>query len=815
MQEHIIDDLLSDVLGGAHASTIDGALTGELSEDFDVSQSREWAKTKLPFIESCIARQQAIHVGLSGSELARLEEQERSQKIDMYSNRLQQDVACYVAEKGSHQSSQNAYNEDCNSHQQKRDQNAQKAIDKFLFNKTGQDEGRGRGGYVRLENIPLDKYSEQLLPRLGEYMREVLRSAVVARKNVSEADVGVWVVADFPAMGTLKDEVVRQVRTVVSNAFGGGVGGAEVVVSGFYPEAPKGCSNTKLSAKEKAVAGHEEDGDADMLVDDDAVEGLPAAATAQERRKTSQQMRAAIARDKGTLDQSLLLASPNLWYPEWFSLHYEDSHAAKQNRDGFVLLSIDAAADWVSQCKIVKGGLTNLPVNDRYVRVSREAAKKARLSKSIETVAAAKAAYAARYQKGWQSEKVVLEDFLGKVRNKKLVVVVDLFAAVGDRLIAFLKMLVERGAGVATPLAFMFAVESREFFYATAMVRLMQEATRMFNNEEIFVEGFCPLPQQPAAWSGKAPDLQSFVAGLREKLKVAAVDEAGNLLIPKAEDVPFQASSALIAELQRLHAQFPRPQAEKKADKTHEQEKPHCTTMKSLHMLKEKYTVLGRCAQPTFEIIVATDSQELPADGAFDEGRMVWLHNPAETKATSIEAGGFIMGLDSCGVVRSSDAAFDPETACSVLWSFARPGKHDKVGADSASLWTVPKGRTELQLITAASALTSAGKPDGNFWGFLKQVDAKKKAAYKPTEPLYVIPKHVEPGDVTVDNAGFFLGFRAAMEPDRTWEWVAPKLVMHSGGAKATFEPKPNGAMVRFVATKKINIPSQHCVRLY
>ena len=228
-----------------------------------------------------------------------------------------------------------------------------------------------------------------------------------------------------------------------SNAFGGGISGAEVVVSGFYLEAPKGCSNTKLAAKEKAVAGHEEDGDADMLVDDEAVEGLPPAATTVDRRKTSQQMRAAIARDKGNLDQSL---------------HYEDSHAAKQTRDGFVLLGMDTSADWASNCRILKGGLMHLPFNDRYVRVSSEAANKSRLSKSIEMVPSAKAAYAARYQKGWQSEKAVMEDFVGRVRNKKLVLVVDLFASVGDRLVAFLKLVLERGAEVAIPLAFMFAV---------------------------------------------------------------------------------------------------------------------------------------------------------------------------------------------------------------------------------------------------------------------------------------------------------------------------------------------------------------------
>ena len=94
VQEHIIHELLADVLGGAHANTVDNVLTGDLSEDFDVGQTRQWAKAKLPFIESCVARQQAIHVGLSSSEVARLEEQERGQKIAMYSNRLQQDVAC-------------------------------------------------------------------------------------------------------------------------------------------------------------------------------------------------------------------------------------------------------------------------------------------------------------------------------------------------------------------------------------------------------------------------------------------------------------------------------------------------------------------------------------------------------------------------------------------------------------------------------------------------------------------------------------------------------------------------------------------------
>ena len=367
------------------------------------------------------------------------------------------------------------------------------------------------------------------------------------------------------------------------------------------------------------------------------------------------------------------------------------------------------------------------------------------------------------------------------------------------------------------PMAFMYAAESREFFYSIALVRLMQEAARMFNNEEIFVEGFAPLPHQPAAWTGKAPDLSSFVAELRKKMKVTTIDDAGNLLIPQATDIPFAITPQLQAELQKLALQFPRPIKNQIKDITPPvEEKPQCTMLKSMDELKNKFTILGKCAQPTFEIIVVTESKELPVDGALDEGQMVWLHNPAESKPTCIEPGGYVFGLDYCGVIKATDSDFDPSSPCSVLWSFARPGKHEKVSAETASLWTVLTGKTELQLVTVADALASTGKAaDGNIWGFLKLVDGKKNACFKPMEPLYVIPKHVAPSDIKVDNAGFFIGMRAAMEPDKSWEWIVPKLVVYAGGSKATFEPKVNSSMVRFVAAKKISIPSKHCVRMY
>ena len=184
--------------------------------------------------------------------------------------------------------------------------------------------------------------------------------------------------------------------------------------------------------------------------------------------------------------------------------------------------------------------------------------------------------------------------FFGKGVQQKMVLVVDLFAGVGDRLVAFLKSLVQRGAGTAMPMAFMYAAESREFFYSIALVRLMQEAARMFNNEEIFVEGFAPLPHQPAAWTGKAPDLSSFVAELRKKMKVTTIDDAGNLLIPQATDIPFVITPQLQAELQKLALQFPRPIKNQIKDITPPvEEKPQCTMLKSMDELKTNSPSLG------------------------------------------------------------------------------------------------------------------------------------------------------------------------------------------------------------------------------
>ena len=88
--------------------------------------------------------------------------------------------------------------------------------------------------------------------------------------------------------------------------------------------------------------------------------------------------------------------------------------------------------------------------------------------------------------------------------------------------------------------------------------------------------------------------------------------------------------------------------------------------------------------------------------------------------------------------MKPTEPGFDADASCSVLWSFARPGKNEKVPAEVASLFTLPQGKTDLTLLTAAEALRDAGRDEGNFWGMVKVQDSKKKSSFKPAQQLYV-----------------------------------------------------------------------------
>ena len=73
----------------------------------------------------------------------------------------------------------------------------------------------------------------------------------------------------------------------------------------------------------------------------------------------------------------------------------------------------------------------------------------------------------------------------------------------------------------------------------------------------------------------------------------------------------------------------------------------------------------------------------------------------------------------------------------------------------------------------------------------------------KPTETLYVAPKPVAIADATVQNAGYFIGLRAASAPEAKTDLPRPIMVVHNGDKKATLAPKQNSCAVRFVNARK------------
>ena len=122
-------------------------------------------------------------------------------------------------------------------------------------------------------------------------------------------------------------------------------------------------------------------------------------------------------------------------------------------------------------------------------QVSQNAAKRARTDGRV--------AYHARpgvgWQKGERAEKMVLEDALLGTKGKKLVVFCDMFAAVGDRLLAWYSLFRDRAQ--QPPLTFYFAVEPREHFYRIAHIRLTTQAAADFNAARLDCPGFAPLPE--------------------------------------------------------------------------------------------------------------------------------------------------------------------------------------------------------------------------------------------------------------------------------------------------------------------------------
>ena len=85
----------------------------------------------------------------------------------------------------------------------------------------------------------------------------------------------------------------------------------------------------------------------------------------------------------------------------------------------------------------------------------------------------------------------------------------------------------------------------------------------------------------------------------------------------------------------------------------------------------------------------------------------------------------------------------------------------------------------------------------------------------KPTETLYVTPKPVAIADATVQNAGYFIGLRAASAPEAKTDLPRPIMVVHNGDKKATLAPEQNSCAARFVSARKISLGFGERVRLW
>lgn len=350
-------------------------------------------------------------------------------------------------------------------------------------------------------------------------------------------------------------------------------------------------------------------------------------------------------------------------------------------------------------------------------------------------------------------------------------------------------------------------------------VRVQEKASNDFKVEKLSVPGHVPLPTMPPTWAGGVPNKAETLSTLKAELKVATVTSAGDLLIPLDEDVPVKMTSELRETLERFRKQFPRPVISASAPEEASSTSPACPKLSHQELQQQKHIakVIPMATLNLLIVAPAVDQLEV-------EELELWCHNPSSTRRANVDAGAFLVGLEQCCVRRATDPKFEPTGPCTVRWSFHKPGSKEQtnasgekdVNADTARIWTIPKGGSELQQMSIASALKACNAyPSGTIWGFKTVTDSKRNVTLKPTEILYVQPAPVAIVDANVNNVGYFIGLRAAMNPDVKTEYVKPELVVHLGEKKATLCPKQNSSAIRFVAAKAIHLGIDQCMRLF
>lgn len=491
---------------------------------------------------------------------------------ESYKNKLLMDASTFQALNQAHLQSMSGHAEASRDRQTKTDKNARNAVNSFLFGTrpSQDDEGAGPigsagagvpGARVEFAQEKLANYASALLPKIYEFVRRSLQHPGAARRGIQEQDVAVILVADFNSMGSLKAETLRATSALVQNFMGGHLRGYAVVL---HPERPKGYSQCVLSKEEREARRNSigalaaDDDDADMLVDEEATT-LPDVPVESDTKKTTGQKRSALSQDIGEITSVLGRADTGAYYPEAFVMTYEATAAGRHGRQGFIVRPVQGG-DWIAS-GLSKGGIHDLPVNEQYVKVSMREAKRARTEGAVSFQRPQDASQSYGWQKGEKAERKFIEDAIHGAKGKKMIVFVDLFVAVGDRVLARYSQLRDRGTEGAqgAPLTFFFGVEPREHFFRIASVRLMAQAAADFNAQKLDCPGFIPLPAHPPAWQGKAPSLEKFVEEIRAQLQVATVTDDGVFLVPKDGDVPHDIGVELRETLGKLRMQFPPP----------------------------------------------------------------------------------------------------------------------------------------------------------------------------------------------------------------------------------------------------------------
>ena len=153
------------------------------------------------------------------------------------------------------------------------------------------------------------------------------------------------------------------------------------------------------------------------------------------------------------------------------------------------------------QCLLfISFGQVDLPAPADVIKVSREQAKRARLSNSIETVPKNSTHSGGRQQKGAGAAQAILENVVTSSSGKKAIIIIDLFSGVGDFALGFYQLVKSRGQ--SAPLVAYVGFDPREHFYGIACTRLLACAMEDFNKERLHAAGHCPLPAVPPAWAG-------------------------------------------------------------------------------------------------------------------------------------------------------------------------------------------------------------------------------------------------------------------------------------------------------------------------